>query len=525
MTEIPRDSFPEKPAPVRLYLLGSYRLERGGEAIRRPTRKAESLLAYLALVPGDPGHSREKLAALLWGDSPDTLARSSLRRALALLRRALGDELVVASRDTVQLNPAFPHWVDATEFQVQAEQVLKSPSSDSEALDITLYRDDLLVDFYDEWIMPMREHFRSLFLEASLGLAAYARSGGDYDRAVQLARTVLQKDSASEIAHQHLMFCYWKMGKRNAALGQFRECKRILQQELGVAPAPETVALNAQIKEQVPQSPQASEQRLSNLPVPLTTFVGRERELVEMANLLQTTRMLTLTGAGGSGKTRLAIQAAANLQGNFRDRVGWVHLAELRDGGLLPHTVAQALGIYASPDVPVATSIANYLRSRHFFLVLDNCEHLLDACAKLVETLLLNCLQLRILTTSRQVLDVAGETAFIVPSLALPNAGQSMPPHVEQYEAVQLFVERARAVQRGFRLTENNWQSVASICIRLDGIPLAIELAASRVKSAERRRDRSASGPAVSIARRRKPHRTASPPDSTRDDGLELRVA
>lgn len=456
--------------PLRLYLLGPFRLERANESMRLPTRKAESLLAYLTLTPPETRHAREKLAALLWGDSPDDLARSSLRRALVLLRQVIGNDLLLTDREIVQLNPAYPLWVDAREFQTQAERSLKDSHADPASLDISLYRDDLLIDFYDEWITPLREHFRSLFIEALLKRTHHARAQKDWAHAIQFARIVLQKDAANEIAHQQLMNGYWRTGKRNAALNQFKECERILKQELGVEPSAETIALYNQIKERVETEP-----RLSNLPIPLTTFVGRAHELAEIKRLLTTTRLLTLTGTGGSGKTRLALQAATELQNDFRDGVGWVDLAKLTEPSLLPQTVAQALGIYETSDRSLIETLANVFRHRHFLLVLDNCEHLVDACAALIELLLRTCPQLKIIATSRQVLDLNGETAWIVPSLA-------MPAETNQNEAVELFVQRARAVMPGFALTNETARVVDTICRRLDGIPLAIELAASRVK-------------------------------------------
>ncbi len=479
---MPRQSVAKISDPLRLYLLGSFRVERANQSIRLPTHKTESLLAYLALSPRQTSHPREKLAALLWGESSDELARSSLRRALVLLRDALGHDLLLTDREAVQINPACPLWVDALEFQAQAERLLKDPHADATLLDIALYRDDLLVDYYDEWIAPWRERFRSLFIESLLKLVELARRQGDYARAVQLAQTVLQRDAANESAHQHLMFCYWKMGKRNAALSQFKECARILEQELGVQPTAETTELYDQIRNDIPTSPENRDLSLAHLPIPLTTLVGRQRELGEIKRLLPTTRLLTLTGAGGSGKTRLAIQTATEVQSDFRDGVGWVDLSELIEPSLLPHTVAHALGIYEAADVPLVQAITRYLRPRHFLLVLDNCEHLVEACAALVETMLRACPQLTVLATSRQVLDIAGETAWIVPSMSMPEPGQPILEGIEQNEAVALYVARARAALPGLELTRENWETMDRICRRLDGIPLAIELAASRVK-------------------------------------------
>jgi predicted ATPase/DNA-binding CsgD family transcriptional regulator len=220
----------------------------------------------------------------------------------------------------------------------------------------------------------------------------------------------------------------------------------------------------------------------NNLPLPLNRFIGREWEITEVKGLLTSTRLLTLTGAGGSGKTRLALQVAIELLKEFEQGVWWVELAALTDPLLVPQ-VASALGVSEQPGRSLTDTLSNYLRSKQLLLVLDNCEHLVSACAQLAETLLHACPDLRMLATSREALNIAGETAWIVPSLRVPST-YHLPPIEElvKYEAVQLFIERAAAVLPSFRLTAENAWAVVQICRRLDGIPLATELAAARVK-------------------------------------------
>jgi predicted ATPase/class 3 adenylate cyclase len=226
--------------------------------------------------------------------------------------------------------------------------------------------------------------------------------------------------------------------------------------------------------------------RPHNLPVQVTSFVGREAEVAEVRRRLGTARLLTLTGAGGCGKTRLALQAAADLVdadgAPYPDGVWFVDLAPLTDPTLVPQAVAAAVGVREEPGRPLLATLADALRPQRVLLVLDNCEHLLDACAQLADALLRACPQVRLLATSRQVLGLAGEVPWRVPSLALPDPRPRPAAALSQYEAVRLFVERAGAVQPAFTVTNANAPAVAQLCWRLDGIPLALELAAARLR-------------------------------------------
>ncbi len=220
-----------------------------------------------------------------------------------------------------------------------------------------------------------------------------------------------------------------------------------------------------------------------NLPVQLTSFVGREREMAEAARLLGAARLLTLVGPGGSGKTRLALQASAEVVEQYSHGAWFVELAPLADPTLVPQAAATALGVREQPGRPILAALQDFLRAKQLLLVLDNCEHLVEAAARLADDLLHAAPGLRILATSREGLGIAGETTYRVPVLGLPDVTRL--PDVErltQYDAVRLFIERAAAVQSDFAVTNANAPAVAQICHRLDGIPLAIELAAARVR-------------------------------------------
>src|SRR5262245_7031116 len=222
--------------------------------------------------------------------------------------------------------------------------------------------------------------------------------------------------------------------------------------------------------------------RRHNLPAQLTSFVGRQREIEEIRPLLESTRLLTLTGAGGCGKTRLALQVAAELIDHFRDGVWLVDLAPLSDPDLVTPSVASVFKVQEGPSRPLVDGVCNHLRSRQLLLVLDNCEHLIAGCARLAEILLLASPGSRILATSRESLGLSGETVWRVPSLSVPSPQESSAEAVARSEAACLFVDRATAVAPTFAISDANAPVVDAICRRLDGIPLAIELAAARMK-------------------------------------------
>lgn len=221
----------------------------------------------------------------------------------------------------------------------------------------------------------------------------------------------------------------------------------------------------------------------NNLPVQLSSFVGREHELAEVKPLLTANHLLTLAGAGGTGKTRLALQVAADVLPDYPDGIWFVDLAPVSDPRLVPQTLAAVLSVREQPGHPLLEPLIDHLRARETLLILDNCEHLVEACAQLGNSLLRACPKLHILASSREALGIAGEATYRVPSLGVPESAD-LPPldRLARIDAIRLFVERAATVKSGFALTAQNAPAIAQICRRLDGIPLAIELAASRVK-------------------------------------------
>jgi len=228
-----------------------------------------------------------------------------------------------------------------------------------------------------------------------------------------------------------------------------------------------------------PSTPQVNKPK-SNLPVSLTSFIGREKEQADAIQLLSKHRLVTLTGSGGVGKTRFAIKVGEQLLENYPDGIWWVELASLNDPMLLPKTAARLFGLVTQSDISHIDLLVNFLRLKYVLLILDNCEHLLNACAHLADPLLKNCPYLKILATSREPLEITGEALYRVPSLRLPDLPYRLDT-LRDFESVKLFEERAQLVQFDFSLTPQNAASISQICRHLDGIPLAIELAAAKV--------------------------------------------
>lgn len=278
-----------------------------------------------------------------------------------------------------------------------------------------------------------------------------------------------------------LMVALYRAGRQAEALRTYRALARTLGDELGIVPGPEIRELEGRILLQDPSldRPRYRQEVSSNLPAATTSFLGRDDEVAQVRTLIGEARLLTLFGPGGVGKTRLALEAAARMTGQFPDGVWLVQLAPLRDPALIGQTIADTLGVDQQPGRPVEATLVDRLQKSASLLILDNCEHLIEAASAVTNELLQGCPNLQVLATSREPLGLTGETRLAVSGLPMP-AGPGAPEDPNDYGAVRLFVDRARAAQNRFELNAANAASVAQICRQLDGIPLAIELAAVR---------------------------------------------
>jgi predicted ATPase/DNA-binding SARP family transcriptional activator len=525
---------------LALYLLGAPRVERDGVPLHIRRRKTLALLAYLVVT--ERRHSRDTLATLFYPKHDQRGARGGLRRTLSTLRNALGEGWLDADAETVALHrdagpsngesPRREFWLDVAAFQdllVQARSHSHPPDQVCPAClrllteAVTLYRDDFLAGFtlrdspgFDDW-QSFQTQSLSNQLASALGRLAFGYGGqGQFKQAIVYARRCVALDPLNEPAQRCLMQLYASSGQRAAALQQYAECEKALQQELNVTPQEATLQLLQAIQEggapptsieQVapPVAAQAAA-RKHNLPVQLTPFVGREALLAEIATRLgdPTCRLMTLVGPGGCGKTRLAIEAAAGRIDRYGDGVYLVPLAAVDSTDAIVPSIAATLGfsfysegkgaVFGPTQAPSPKQqLLDYLRGRHLLLILDNFEHLLDRpeappgrsqgarqskSIDLVSEMLRAAPGLQILVTSRSRLDAECEHLLPIDGMEYPIAAAA---DVERYGAIRLFVQSAHRTRPDFALSPDNRADIVDICRRVHGIPLAILLAATCV--------------------------------------------
>ncbi|MEM7344640.1 MAG: tetratricopeptide repeat protein [Chloroflexota bacterium] len=495
---------------LKIFLLGGLTIERESKQIGFTSRKELALFAYL-IYTGKP-HSREALADLLWEGRTQKQSQTNLRSLLSRLRRNLGDYLLI-DRQTVAINPAQDYWLDVaeleqrliaaqTEFAQTGQLSVKMTSYLTAAID--LYEGDFLngIHFrdaprFENWVLTERERLRQEVTEGLHKLIDYYMIADQFADGIEQANRLLTLDPLDEAAHRQMMRLLAYNGQRSAALAQYDVCQQILARDLDVEPSEDTKVLYDRIRQDTLESttdvlprqpsvivpdksslPTSSSQQVHNLPAQLTPFIGREPELAQIADILgePTSRLLTLIGPGGIGKTRLALEAAKTHLGSFADGVYFVALASVTSPDLFVATLTQALPLSLQNDEPAITQLHRYLKQKEMLLVLDNFEHLL-AAVDVVLDILQNTTNLKILTVSRQRLNVKGEWLFKVDGLSYPDADDI--ENAENYSAVRLFVQSARRVQPSFTLSPSDIPFVVKICQLVAGLPLALELAAA----------------------------------------------
>ncbi|MFN8493337.1 MAG: BTAD domain-containing putative transcriptional regulator [Caldilineaceae bacterium] len=494
-------------------------VDQNGQVVALRSRKQLALLVYLT-SEYQCVHSRETLLSLLWPEEPRPSAQNNLRFTLSLLR-ALGEksasggshpaELLLADRHTIQLHPAWVMSADVNHLrQLLAQTRQHNHGSRSQcatcqaalAQAVQLYQGEFLAGFslddcpvFEEWLFIQREQLHVLVSEAYSDLAAYAEATGDLSGARRYIQRQIELDPLREPAYRQQMRILARQGERSAALAVFERCRRLLNEELGLDPEPETLTLHMQIlnAEAAPaltalalpppnaasfaQTQTTAAPTSYNLPQQLTPFIGREEELAQLQQRLAhpTYRLLTLIGPGGIGKTRLAIQVASANQHLFPDGVFFVALAGVQTVAAIPAAIMGAMN--ASLNMGAASStqqLLQLLAPKKLLLVIDNFEHLLDG-VDLLLAILQAAPAVTLLVTTREQLNCQAEDSFVLNGLATPT--QMSLAEAGHYAAVRLFCECAYRLHKNFRLTAENCPAVVKICQLVAGMPLALELA------------------------------------------------
>ncbi len=464
-----------------LRLLGDVEALIDGQRLDLGHARQRCVLVALLVEMNHPV-TADQLISRVWADDPPHRVRNALAGYLSRLRSVLGDRAevrIVREPGGYVLN-ADPSSVDLHRFRnlVSEARTAAEPARAGVLFDQALgvWRGEPFATLDTPWINDVRTSLEAERLSVMLDRNDAALSAGRH-------RELLGELTAAALAHPlderlaaQLMLAQYRSGRQADALDTYRQVRDRLVDELGVDPSPTLRQAYQSILEGddappavAPQPSPPSRPPVATLPRRATSFVGREQELASVADCLAQGPLLTLTGVGGAGKTRLALEAAGRQQSRFRDGIWLCELAALDDGAAVAHTLAGALRLQQRQGLDITATVIEYLASRHVLIVLDNCEHVLDAAADLVGQIVTRCAGVTVLATSREALGVGGERILAVPPLTLD-------------EATALFADRARACRPEFDLDREPVGAVAEICRQLDGLPLAIELAAARIR-------------------------------------------
>jgi predicted ATPase/DNA-binding SARP family transcriptional activator len=493
-------SEPDDLTAIRIQLLGDFTVRVEGRYIVASSwhlRKAGQIVKLLALAPGH-ALDREEIMGTLWPDAPPDAAAKNFRSTLYVARHVLAPDAasrwLIRAGSQIKLARSQRVWVDVEAFEQAAVRARHSREPARYEVALELYSGELLPDErYAQWAESRRWILHEEYLSLLLELASIYEADDDFDSAISTLQRALTSDPTHEDAHAGLMRIYAGMGLPHQALRQYEHLCQALLNELDTQPDATTTQLMTAIRRGeviAGVRPERGGGRarqpvtLHNIPLSLSSFVGRDRQLAEIANAVSSTRLLALTGPPGCGKTRLAIEYARTVTDQYPDGVWFVDLEALTDPAALADEVASALPIERWLPVANRRELVPAIRPRTLLLILNGCEHLIDACRHLVLQLLTSCPGVSIVATSQESLELPGEIVRQVPPLAMPDRhDKTSASGATEPEAIQLFRERAAAVEPDFAMTPATRSVVTRICEVCDGLPLAIEMAATHVKA------------------------------------------
>jgi len=476
---------------LKLFLFGTPHIIYDDQPIKLARRKALALLCYVAMHPQPL--ARDTLATLLWGELDQERARAELRVSLWGMNKAIGDDWFITTRDTVQMNPDKPLWIDVREF----ESLIAIPKTHTHHPNevcvmclspyekaVALYTNDFLAGFgisgapdFDDWMITQAEALRVPYHTALKKLVLGYSAQNQHDTAQKYAQRWLALDPFNEEAHRLMMCLQAWMGNKTGALGAYQACEQVLADELNIKPSPETADLYEAIKAgntpDLPMIyydlPDSSAHIPHNLPPQPNPFRGRSAEIGQLTAQLRDEhcRLVTIVGLGGTGKTRLAVHIARQELAQFVDGVYWVSLLGISDRDALIAVIAQTIGFQFSSSADALGQLQAYLAPKTMLIVLDNFEQL-SAHADSLDTLLQHAPRLKLVVTSRTALNRKAEWVFTL-------------NHMTD-GAEQLFTDTARRIDRHFSPTDDDLSTIRAICDHLARMPLAIELAATWVR-------------------------------------------
>jgi predicted ATPase/DNA-binding SARP family transcriptional activator len=471
-------------------ILGPLRVSSADGQLDLGAPAQRALLAVLLTSPNVPV-SDDRLVDELWGDEPPPSAHHLVQVYVSRLRALLDappDGSRIVREGSGYVLRVGPDELDAARLLAAVARGRQLRDSDPEAADeilagaMGLWRGAPFADL-PEPPPSVREHAGYLEGERLEALETWFEVRlqlGRHHEVVPELSELVEQHPYDEALHAQLVLALYRCGRQAEALQTARVLQVRLREELGIDASPEIRDLYRDLLLQAPRLALEPPEPPGNLPTRLTSFVGRTRELQEVAELLEASRLLTLTGPGGVGKTRLALEAARRVRGQFPGGVWWIDLGQVPDPGSVLDEVARILGVTSTAGLELGEAVVRALSRRRALLLLDNCEHVVNAVAETVERILGATTGPRVLATSRTPLGIAGERRWTVPPLSLPPEAGSVEELAES-DAVCLFVERARAVSSSFALDADNGEAVAEVCTRLDGVSLAIEIAAARL--------------------------------------------
>jgi predicted ATPase/DNA-binding SARP family transcriptional activator len=487
----------EHGSVIEFRVLGPLEVLRDGEQVRIPGDKERALLASLVIHRGDVV-STDQLIDQLWGDDlPDNPA-NALQAIVSRVRKALNREGVIATRKPGYRLQLAPESIDAVRFEDLAQRAARlgtdDPSRASELLTeaLSLWRGSPYADLaYDDLAQPERARLEDLRVAAlEEKIAADLALGRNSDALSELERLVAAHPLRERLRGQ-LMLALYRSGRQADAIAAYHETRRVLDDELGLDPGPELENVYQQILRHDASLEPARESVAgaspTNLPARVTSFVGREAEIEDVTALLRNNRLVSIIGPGGAGKTSLAIEVGRGLVQSFHRGVWLVELAPVSDPGMVVASISDSLGLSedasgASQAQPATARLSAYLHNKDLLLILDNCEHVVQAVAEVADALLTTCPRVAILATSREVLATSGEFVWTIPPLAVPHRDADLRA-LRAYDAVRLFEQRVASAGAALVLDDEGVAAAAQICRRLDGLPLAIELAAARARA------------------------------------------